>query len=464
MNTEFLRLTTNPNATTVSYGVRLRVPASVNRNPTHLILLLDISESMSDARKLENVKKCCKLILDVLNDSDHLSVITFGSHAETHLCREAVSTSQKEHIRAVINGLHVDGCTNLSAGLYAVRESLERCGADETIGLLILTDGIANMGVTSPQNLQEIVAQYRQTYPRLSVHCVGYGTDHNATLLRLVAEQNSGSYNIVNSVEDTAFAFGDTLGGLMSCVAQNVRIQIPAEATVRGPWRRIGDSVLLGDVYAGTKPTLLFTMPSDAVPEVRISGIHVDGSVYEERSTWVGLLHRDCEIELCDLRYDCSAILTDIQQWRSLTDAQKRALPDRINNLENSLRDEFFNGNTLATTLRGEIRTMREQLERAQQNRLAREEEAMLSQRSAYIGLGRGFSTPMAPRAPARGGRRLSRQTGGWGTQSLQEDPATTDEGAPFVAAQEPAQEAIFQNDVQTQLATLLRANSQGAE
>lgn len=402
-------------------------------------------------------------------------MITFGSYAETLLTRAPVSASQKAHIRAVIQGLHVDGCTNMSAGLSAAGEVLQ---SEETTGLLLLTDGIANQGITSPSGLQRIVEQTRQRFPRLSVHCVGYGTDHNADLLRHIAEQNSGSYNIVNSVEDTAFAFGDTLGGLMSCVAQNVCLRVPANATVRGPWRRVGDVVTLGDVYASTKPTVLFTVPADETPLVVVTGVHIhEGAAPEsftETSVWIPC-DRDRDLTLCGLRYDCSEILTDIQRWRSLTDTEKHALPTRINNLESSLQDTLLDGDALTTTLRSEIRTMRDQLTRAQTGHLDQEESVLMTQRSAYIGLGRGFSSPMAPRA------RAPRRTHWSAARSVQEDPTTTDtyesmappdESAPFVAAQAPlvsraeplTQEALFQNSVQNDIATLLRANSQGTE
>lgn len=436
MQSEYIVTSSQPSKAVV----RLTAPCDVDRTPTHLVLLLDISESMLDQKKLENVKRCCTVVVDILNEHDHLSLLTFGNTASILLNRVSVDTSQREHIRSVIAGLDVDGCTNMSAGFLLARDVLHEA---EKTGLLILTDGLANMGIVGHDSLQRILESHRQSFPQLSIHCVGYGTDHNADLLRSIAEFNAGSYNIVNSVEDTAFAFGDTLGGLMSCAAQNVTLTVPHNTIVQSPYKynKTTGQIQIGDVYAGTKPIVFLEFPDGVSPEsVMLTGVTVSDN-YAPFTQYIEKRIRETrekEIELCKLRYECSEILTDIRNWSSLTATQKDGLSGRINTFEQAMTDSFLDGHPLTQTLRSEVEAMRDQLQRAQNFTMSRQEASQMAQRSCYIGLGRGFSTPVRPM------RRQQQQ------QEEEED----DE--PRNPATLPGAEAIFQNQLQSQIANAL--------
>lgn len=155
----------------VPCAIRLQVPSEVNRIASHFILLVDISESMLQDSKLENVKKCASLILQFLTPEDHLSVITFGDNVQVVLKRAAVDASAKEGIQATISALRTDGCTNLSAGLASVSEVMQ--GETMKTGLLILTDGHANRGVSTPQHLRSMTNTLKTNFENLSIHVVG---------------------------------------------------------------------------------------------------------------------------------------------------------------------------------------------------------------------------------------------------------------------------------------------------
>lgn len=82
---------------------------------------------------------------------------------------------------------------------------------------------------------------------------------------------------------------------------------------------------------------------------------------------------------------------------------------------------------------------------------------AYLQQHTTYIGLGRGFSSPMARNRRQRAPATAPGASSVIGSQSVQEDPVVhqqEDESVPIQAA--------FQNDVQTQLASLMRSMSMG--
>jgi hypothetical protein len=456
----------------ITYAVRLNAPEMIERIPSHFILLIDVSESMMDANKLANVKQCASLILNFMKEHDRISLISFGEDATLHLKRVAADEGNKASIRHTINELVCHGCTNLSAGLGYVREVCE--GDTQKTGLLILTDGHANRGASRPAELRSIIGGLTTAFPHLSVHCVAYGSDHNEELMRAIAEDVQGSYNVVNSIEDTAFAFGDTLGGLMSCAHQNVRVEVPAGCTVAGSYKTREDNttgrmiITVGDVYAGTKPLILFKVPTEFGMGAEI---HVRGMALPDLVAWsVSPIPQTCterqkDIELARYRYLCTLLLKDIHGWSRLSAEQKEKIPERINLFENAMNDPFFNDDPVGALLRGEVQVMRVLLARAQSGYNDHEAHVITSQHITSIGLGRGFSSPMArhgarrsafPRAPSRPGPgHLVREQWGnvWSGSDEEADPVGIESRPPVTWA--------FQNTLQTQIAELMREASQ---
>jgi hypothetical protein len=439
MDTDFLILPGGTGEKT-SCAVRIKAPTDVGRIPTHIILMIDISESMLDNHKLENVKKCCELLLTFLNDEDMVSLITFGDVAKLHLKCVAANEVNKTAAQQTIKHLMCDGCTNLSAGLGYVSEVC----AESTLktGLLILTDGHANRGVTNAETLRRIIGSIREDNSNLSLSCVAYGNSHNADLLRSLAEDAQGAYTIVSGIEDTAMAFGDTLGGLMSCAFQNVELDVPKDTIVHGPYKTTVDGVRrkihIGDVYAGTKPLILLDIPTTIVRSV--DTVLLRGNKLPELMTIQCSLIAD-ELSECDIdiditrhRYTCAQILNSVREWSA---AERDGLAGRIDALESALRDEVFDGHPVANLLRSEVDVLRAALDRAQMRLRGAEDHTMLTQHVTTVALGRGFSSPMNV-------RRFPHPSG----EST--DPTGIDENS-----------NAFQNSLQASISAAMRTASQ---
>lgn len=453
METQFIALENfaeKSDDTLVPCAIRLKAPDTSQRIPTHFILLLDISESMSDDNKLANVKRCAEVVLQILTDQDRISLITFGESAKLHLNRVVADETHKISIRSVIQELVCDGCTNLSAGLGYVRQVCE--GEQMKTGLLILTDGHANRGVSSPDSLRAIIKKLHDDISGLSVNCVAYGSDHNAELLRGVAEDSQGTYVIVNTIEDTAMAFGDTLGGLLSCAFQNVTITLPNRTTVHGPYTIKNQEILLGDIYAGTSPLLLIDIPAwhlrNSPACVMVKGIKLPefttitfNPIIEEES------QRQMDVEATRLRYKCTAILKDLNNWTSLSSTKRAEMSEQINLFENLLQDPFFAGNILIDLLKSEVIVMRNTLRGLTSGYINNADSAVMSQHITSLGLARGFSSPMAPRRPRAP----------FTATQMEEENSYTDENPTVTNSLEATRTAsVFQNTVQMQISELL--------
>jgi hypothetical protein len=388
---------------------------------------------MLDDRKLEHVKRCASLLLQFMKEDDRISLISFGEDAELHLKSVPADQGNKSVIQQSIQSLECRGCTNMSAGLGYVRTACET--SNLKTGLLLLTDGHANRGVSSPSELRSIMSTLCSTFPNLSCHCVAYGSDHNEDLMRAFAEDNRGSYNVVTTLEDTAFAFGDTLGGLMSCVHQNVQIEVPIGTEVLGPHKYTERNerlwISLGDVYAGTKPLVLFHLPCNDM-NIRVHGM----SLPDLQSWTIEPIPQTCttrqkDVHLTQLRYMCTHILEGLNTWYSKTIQQQEKLKRGIETFKESVNDTFFDGDPIANLLRSELSVINDLLRRAESGDMDHQTHCITTQHITSIGLGRGFSSPMAqhrtrsriPRAPSRFG--ASQMMRNWSSATEDEEHPT---------------------------------------
>lgn len=162
MNCEFLTFPPSSDAS-VRAAIRITAPETVTRIPTHFILLIDVSESMLDERKLENVKRCSSLLLNFLKEDDTISLISFGEDAKLHLNHVSADEGNKATIKQAIQNLQCSGCTNLSAGLGYVRTVCE--GQSQKTGLLLLQMATQIVVYLNQANFVDLWAQFVLYFP-----------------------------------------------------------------------------------------------------------------------------------------------------------------------------------------------------------------------------------------------------------------------------------------------------------
>lgn len=269
--------------------LQIKAPESETRTPVHLCCIIDTSASMESCNKLENVKRSLQFLLDFLGPQDSISVITFSETARTILTQSTVSAAEKDTIRARISFIRVESNTNLSAGIIQARDSLQVDTSGSKQGILLLTDGIANMGLTRPNDILDLVRNTITKFNGTSISSIGYGTDHNVELLQSISTEGGGSYYVVNNLEDVANVFGDILGGLVSCASQQVRVALPVGTEVKSRYGTntvVGDKleIVIGDMPAGSEAAFLAKIPSGTIATLKGYDL-VTHNTYEINST-----------------------------------------------------------------------------------------------------------------------------------------------------------------------------------
>lgn len=385
------------------------------RLPTHFILLIDTSDSMADSNKLANVKHSASLVLNFLGPQDRLSVVTFGDDATTHAKAVVCTPDQKTALAAMFERIRTDGCTNLSAGLIAVRDLLSRreaAVATLKTGILLLTDGHANRGVSRADMLRDMVRQIHEEYPDISLQAVGYGTDHNAELLKGVAEQTAGTYSIVDDREGAATVIGDTLGNLFSCVAQRVTV-VPGQTHAEPEGTQFvvsGDPprIQIGDLYEETETLVLLKVKhEDATLSITVRGTLLPSMAAYESDLPLGEAQTEIPwpvkkaVDLTRCRYRISTLFKDLREFR-LGSSRFAEILAKVEAEEMLLKAPEYSDDAVAKMLLTECASLREAAAVLQQgNRYdVHDITTRLVSHEAYTNLGRGTTQTIQRPAP----------------------------------------------------------------
>jgi len=222
------------------------------RVPVHLVCVIDNSGSMEEQSKLQRVIESLQVLLDYMGDTDMISLVVFETSIQRPFTNTLTTADNKELVRAHLRTVRPMGGTNISSAIASLHEVMGGAPAGYKNGILFLTDGDATAGIMDTSTLLVHIQTLLAAYPALTVSTIGYGHDHKADLLRGMADAGGGSYTIVRGAEGVAGALGDLLAGLRTCVAQEVKLIVPAHVRQLSAYTKRSDTqIFLGDLLAG---------------------------------------------------------------------------------------------------------------------------------------------------------------------------------------------------------------------
>lgn len=369
------------NETIVATQIKANTSAQ-ERQPIHLITLIDTSTSMSHDDKLKNVVTSLTCLLEHMTSTDYLSVITYDTDVKTYFKQKKMDLEGKTETSHILSTLIPNGMTNMSGGILQGTEALFHDPAIKEC-ILLLTDGFANKGVTEPSELVDIIKTSVQKHPSLSYSTIGYGTDHNAQLLTSLATEGGGSYNVVNSLEDTAIVFGDVLGGLLSCVGQNITVIYPSETEFYTAYAVHDNKVFIGDIQAEGEIYILTNKYS-----VNIGGYYLPGGIqFNDVIPMIEATDSDKKSAIIAyLRYKVVEIIKITSTRYILSVEEKDTIKDKITSLkaEIALQSESPIWSLL-------VKQLDDCYELLDNQDFSPANITILSQHSACIGTGRGM-------------------------------------------------------------------------
>lgn len=204
-------------------GVQAKSARPEEIAPLTLALVIDCSGSMGDAGKMAWVKQSLRVFLNSLAANDQVTIIGYSDNA--WVLEPMRTVGDGAWIASTIERLAPTASTNLHAGLMlGLREVDRHYSPARNNRVILLTDGIANVGVTDPQAIAEEARAYNERGVFLAT--IGLGHDVNDALLSELAIQGKGPYHFIDSAEEMDKVFRKDALGLMAKVAANVAVTI----------------------------------------------------------------------------------------------------------------------------------------------------------------------------------------------------------------------------------------------
>jgi Ca-activated chloride channel family protein len=263
---------------TVYLQVAVETGAIARRDQRQLniAIVLDRSGSMGAEGKIENAKAALRAVIDQLRSDDILSIVIYDD--EIDVLRPAARVGRKEDVRRLVDEITPRGWTNLGGGMVEGYRQVRRYASPTMVNrVLLLSDGLANRGITDPAELARIVQRQREA--GISISTVGVGLEYNENLMLALSEHGGGNYYFLESARNLASVLRNEFSMATVVLAQDARVELQLGKHVRVidvigcAYRSEGDRVKLdlGDLYGGEHrewTVVLEVPPGEGVLEV----------------------------------------------------------------------------------------------------------------------------------------------------------------------------------------------------
>ena len=199
------------------------------RLPLNIGLVIDRSGSMS-GQKLADAVAACQRIVGRLANEDRCTIVTFDDEVSLLADGNNVTDAQRNLISTALGVVRSGGSTNLSGGWQKAADTLLTHHARNgyVSRAVLLTDGQANVGITSEAELGALASNYHSR--GISTSTYGLGGGYNEDLLTSIAAQGRGNHQFIEQSVDIDKYFSDELQELFAVSMRNVILTIPIPA------------------------------------------------------------------------------------------------------------------------------------------------------------------------------------------------------------------------------------------
>ena len=237
-----------------------------------LVIVLDRSGSMK-GRKINDARQAVLHLLSGLTAKDRFALVTYSDGVQEISSLEHVTADHGKHLKTLVNSIIAGGGTNLGDGLQTginvILAAPENCNARK---LILISDGLANKGITDSTRLGRMAAVAVEE--EFAVSTVGVGNDFNEQLMTTIADRGAGNYYYLENPMAFAEVFQKEFFYTRATVATNVSISFAlgsgisiADAAGYPVTIQKGHAVFYpGDLRAGQTRKFFLTLqvPTDA--------------------------------------------------------------------------------------------------------------------------------------------------------------------------------------------------------
>jgi len=190
-----------------------------------MVIALDRSGSMH-GKKLADAKLAISSLLASLSAGDRMALITYSDRVQNLSGLLNITETNRRYLEFIVSNISAGGGTNLGAGLQAGMRALLAVGRNRNPGKVILiSDGLANQGMTHPRQLGDMAAMAIEQ--EFSISTVGVGTEFNEQLMTLIADRGTGNYYYLENPAAFTEVFQKEFYDMQATVATGVAVKIP---------------------------------------------------------------------------------------------------------------------------------------------------------------------------------------------------------------------------------------------
>lgn len=267
-----------PDKRVLRVGLQAATVDEDGRQPANLTFVVDTSGSM-EGPNLAMVQAGLGRLVGALRPDDRVAIVTFSTRSQLRLPMTPVAEDRA--IRDAIAGLAPQDSTNLEAGLrLGYAHAQEHLRAEGINRVVLLSDGVANVGTTDPAALADQIAQAAGDATQLVVVGVGRQT-YSDVVLEQFADRGNGFYAYVDTVREAERLFVHDLTGTIAAVALDAKVQVTFHPEAVSRFRLLGyenrqldddalrdDTADGGEIGAGHTVTALYelTLVEGAAP------------------------------------------------------------------------------------------------------------------------------------------------------------------------------------------------------
>ena len=236
---------------------------------SNLVFLLDVSGSMYSEDKLPLLQQSFGLLADNLTEKDRVSIVTYAG--DDRIVLDGAHGNQTREIKKALDSLEAGGGTYGSKGIETAYELAQEHfikGGNNRV--ILATDGDLNIGLTSEEELEELISEKKESGIFLSV--LGFGTGNiKDNKMETLADKGNGNYAYIDCLREANKVLVEEMSATLLTICKDVKFQAEFNPEIVESYRLLGyenralaaedfddDTKDAGEIGAGHSVTALY--------------------------------------------------------------------------------------------------------------------------------------------------------------------------------------------------------------